>query len=67
LDLLEDDKGSAGGNPSTSSNSNSDNNPNNTPISNSQNLDYYGLTNSPTGTTTGGSIGFPAGANPTGR
>lgn len=66
LDLLEDDGGAPG--PSSSSSSNqSENTGNNTPISNSQNLDYYGLTNSPTGTTTGGASGSPAGANPTGR
>jgi hypothetical protein len=65
LDLLENDGSSAGSNAASSDNSS--NNQNNTPISNSQNLDYHGLTNSSTGTTTGGAVGYPAGANPTGR
>ncbi len=67
LDLLEAEPNSGSSGNSSASSSRQSEDPNQTPISNSQNLDYYGLTNSNTGTTTGGAVGFPAGANPTGR
>jgi hypothetical protein len=65
LDLL-DEKNSAPAEASSSNNSRAED-PNRTQINNSQNLDYNGLTSSPTGTTTGGAVGSPAGANPLGR
>lgn len=65
LDLLDDKNNASAG--SSSSNEDRREDPNRTQINNSQNLDYNGLTSSPTGTTTGGAVGSPAGANPLGR
>ncbi|GBF42868.1 hypothetical protein LPTSP2_21600 [Leptospira ellinghausenii] len=62
LDLLKDDGSS---NANSASNSSSPSNNSSLPNGNSQNLNYYGLTDSPTGTNTYGSTGSTVG-NPLG-
>ncbi|MCW7461574.1 hypothetical protein [Leptospira limi] len=62
LDLLKDDGSS---NANSASNSSSPTNNSSFPNGNSQNLNYYGLTDSPTGTNTYGSSGSTVG-NPLG-
>ncbi|MCG6147829.1 hypothetical protein [Leptospira levettii] len=62
LDLLKDDGRS---NANSASNSSSSSTNSSLPNGNSQNLNYYGLTDSPTGTNTYGSTGSTVG-NPLG-
>ncbi|MCZ8344156.1 MAG: hypothetical protein O9301_14070 [Leptospira sp.] len=64
LDLLEDDGGRGAADNSTQGNRGS-NSTNSNSTQGSQNLNYYGLTDSPTGTNTAGAAGTTVG-NPLG-
>ncbi|MDZ4725416.1 MAG: hypothetical protein SH817_04625 [Leptospira sp.] len=66
LDLLRDGNENGSSGSSANNNQNTSSDPNATSIQNSQNLDYYGLTNSSTGTNTSGSTGTATGT-PIGR
>lgn len=65
LDLLEDDGGRGAADNSTQGNRGSNSNNANSNTQGTQNLNFYGLTDSPTGTNTAGAAGTTVG-NPLG-